>query len=757
MSQHLDPVDQKDENKAKLATAEKTKAQTEPKEQSMRVPLRACEPGKGFIEALQAMSEEMSQPLLESDCLQTLLLSHPGLQRWLSSADVDDELRLAAILRYVMTSREELTDPDMTYGDIALLPLRRRYEDIAAELSDAFDQDLAFGTAGLRALVEPGFNRLNRYTVQLASAALAQVLCNRYSYEEREKRPVVIGFDARYDSADFARLAAEQLALQGLQVRLDKQAAPTPRLAYSIRPLNALAGLMVTASHNDRRYNGLKLYGEDGIQCDPTLAAEVAAAMKSIKKLPTWPEHAFDREEIERHIRPLDASLEQDYLDAIVEEIKIFREASVHEAARVWRQEHSQESGPADLLEQRQLALAHNLRARKELKIGYSAMKGVGGRYVPSLLERLGYRQTMLLEAHLQPDPDFEGIEQPNPELPETMQIVLDWAEPLGLDLVLVTDPDSDRLAVAARDAEGNLRAFNGNQLGALLLDGYEYARRISGTLPEPAYFANTLVSDNFALDIAKKRGLVTRSTRTGFKNICEVAREAEEASGSKDAFLMGFEESIGYCLGTRVLDKDGVQAAAWVAQLAERYKAQGATLWQRLTDLEQEFGAYRAHPIQLRREGAEGKQLIDGLMIALRQPEHWPKTIAGLNLRLVEDFEYGKRYTLKFQEERSEKTQHFCAGSSPTKTSALSIDELSDASMEPLQTNLLRFFYGKDDTLTFAARPSGTEAKIKFYLYAHAAKSPQAEAQLQALQQELEELLARLEKEIQKQKEGKS
>lgn len=593
-----------------------------------------------------------------NDRLQDVLVAHPGFEAWLANPDVPDHLRLAAILEVAAIDPDVLLDPATGYAELALTPLLAPYEELAEALGDAYDSPLVFGTAGLRGRRGPGFRRMNAYTVALAAEAIAIWLRRTAGDDIAAGRPVVIGYDTRHQSREFAELCAWRLALYDIPVELTADWCATPLLAYAVRPRRALLGLMLTASHNDADYNGLKLYTADGIQAGDSVTEAIAREMAVPPRLIDGPD--YETCLAAGQIRPLPAGVEQAYLAGL-------------------RDQLPRQGGESDV------------------RILWSAMLGTGSRYLPSLMEALGYSAFEVYEPERGPDPDFAGIPRPNPEYPGTMAPVMAAAAERGSDLVLVTDPDADRLAVAIPDARGRLHQLDGNQTGALLLDFLLRELERRGTLPERPVLVKTIVTDDFGRRIAAAAGVRTLESLTGFKHICGRIRQLRAELPPGD-YLMGYEESIGYALGTDVLDKDGIQAACWMAAACRDRLAAGSSLWERLGELEAEHGVHLANPRELVREGPAGAAAIDAIMQRFRSPACYIRQIAGHALSLVEDYRSGERRRV------------LAPGGADGEPS------FAVETMDFERSNVLRFFYGED--ISFAIRPSGTEPKLKIYEY---------------------------------------
>ena len=460
----------------------------------------------------------------------------------------------------------------------------------AAELADRFGGRLEFGTAGLRGVVAAGPNRMNRAVVRAATAALASWL--------REREPgaagagVVIGADARHGSARFADEAARVLAGAGLRVHLLPRPGPTPLLAFSVRQLSAAAGIMITASHNPAADNGYKLYLADGAQIIPPADAEIEAAIRALGPLREIPAGSLDGPLVTRH----GDEIARAYLAALTAEADLGLEA---------------DGGPA-------------------LRVVYTAMHGVAGRLMLEAIARAGFAPPHVVAAQAEPDPDFPTVAFPNPEEPGALDLALAQARRLGADLVLASDPDGDRLAVAVPgpvsgpEPGGDWRRLTGDQVGALL-GGYLLDRTAAQPDPGSRLVVTTIVSSTMLSKIAAAAGARYAETLTGFKWI---VRGGQDRPGGR--FLFGYEEALGYAVGDVVRDKDGIGAALAVLGLAARERRAGRTLLDAYDALETAHGVHLTAQLTLR-TGSPGD-----VMTALRAAP--PAALAGQPVTAAED-----------------------------------------------------------------------------------------------------------------------
>lgn len=503
------------------------------------------------------------------------------------------------------------------------------------EIEDRFYQDLTFGTAGLRGKIGAGTNRMNKYTVSLATQGLASTIVNKGS--EAIKRGVAIAYDVRHYSDEFAEVAARVFAANGIKAYLFDGIRSTPELSFAVRTLNTISGVVVTASHNPKDYNGYKVYWEEGSQILDDIASEVLNEIDNIE----------DFKEIQ--MMDLDKALEEGLIEYIGEDLDV---------------KYNNEL----------LKLSLNDDIDKDIKIVYSPLNGTGNIPVRRVLKDRGFKNIIVVPEQENPDPDFTTIGYPNPEDVKAFA----YAEKLGkkedADLLLATDPDCDRVAVMVKKDDGEYKFINGNQMGALLVHYILSQRQEKNDIPDDGVIVKSIVTGNLSKAIAKKYNVETIETLTGFKYICNKANEYEKTS--EHTFIFGYEESIGYVYGTVVRDKDAVVTSMLIAEMAGYYKQRGQSLLEVLNDIFEEYGYYSEELISLVLEGLDGKKRIDRIMIELRKNP----------IQKIENMKLDKE-----------------------------VDYLSDDTELP-KTNALRYFL--DDESWYAVRPSGTEPKIKLYIY---------------------------------------
>ncbi|WMM25926.1 phospho-sugar mutase [Tissierella sp. MB52-C2] len=503
------------------------------------------------------------------------------------------------------------------------------------EIEDRFYTDLSFGTAGLRGKVGAGTNRMNIYTVSLATQGLAQTIINKG--KEAMNKGVAIAYDVRHYSDKFSQIAARVLASNGIKVYLFEGIRPTPLLSYTIRRLNTISGIVVTASHNPRDYNGYKVYWEEGSQILDDIADEILMEIKNIK----------DFSEIK--LMDLDEAQSKGLIEYIGKEID-------------------------DDYDKDLLSLTLNDDIDKDIRIIYTPLNGTGNIPVRRILEKRGFTNIIIVPEQENPDPNFTTVGYPNPEDIKAF----DYAKVLGkkedAELIIATDPDCDRVAMMVRDKDGEFRFINGNQAGVLLVNYILSQRYRLNNIPKNGVIVKSIVTGDLSRAIAKKYNVETIETLTGFKNICGKANEFDKTG--EHTFIFGYEESIGYVYGTMVRDKDAVNTSMLIAEMAGFYKKQGKSLLDVLEDIYKEHGYYKEKLISIVLEGLEGSQRIGRMMEEIRKEP-------------ITDFD----------------------GIKLDKT----IDYLLDDTGNP-KSNVLKYYL--DDGSWYAVRPSGTEPKIKLYIY---------------------------------------
>ncbi|SOC34988.1 phospho-sugar mutase [Ureibacillus acetophenoni] len=470
--------------------------------------------------------------------------------------------------------------------------------DRTEDIEDRFYQTVPFGTGGMRGLLGAGTNRINYHTIRLVAEGLARQIEGQG--EAAKVRGVVIAYDTRHFSQEFAYETAGVLARHGIQSYIFKESRPTPELSFAVRYLYAVAGVVITASHNPKQYNGFKVYGEDGAQLTPEFADEIVAHMESVEDIFEVP--SMGKDEL------LASGLCTEVLDKI-----------------------------DDAYNGALMSLMQRKDIEKDLNIVYTPLHGSG--LVPTLrgLQEAGFTNIHVVEEQAVQDGAFPTVSYPNPEEKAAFGLAIELGERVGAELLLATDPDADRLGVAVRDG-GSYKLLTGNQLGAMLLHYLLSTKKENGTLPSNGAMVKTIVTSEMGAAIAESFGVTVINTLTGFKFIAEQMARFEKTG--EHTFLFGYEESYGYLAGDFVRDKDAVQIALLTAEMAAYYKNEGKSLLEVLDALYEQYGQYRERLISLTFEGMEGQQKIGAIMTNLR--ESAPKEIAGLRVTRVEDYKTG-------------------------------------------------------------------------------------------------------------------
>ena len=527
-----------------------------------------------------------------------------------------------------------------------------------------FGMKMDFGTAGLRSTMNMGPGCMNVFTVAQTTQAIAELIKS----EGADARGVAIAYDSRNNSALFSATAAEVLAGNGIPAYLFDGIRPTPELSFAVRELGCIAGINITASHNPKEYNGYKAYWEDGAQISPEQAKVVSEAREKIDVLTGAKRMPLDAAVAAGIVHMLGEDFDEKYLAAVL--------ATAIDPDGV-------------------AAIADTL------KIVYTPLHGAGYRLVPEILHRLGLKHIYTVPEQMVLDGNFPTVKKPNPEYPDVFALGIAIADRVGSDLVVATDPDSDRIGVMARTKEGTFRTITGNQMGALLLDYIIRARRANGTLTKDDYAVKSIVSTDMAYRIAEVQGVKLYDVLTGFKFIGEVIKNYERA-GKPGRFLLGFEESYGYLTGSYARDKDAVGAALMICEMTAFYSKQGLTLCDALEELYKTYGYYREGMTDIYMEGLDGIERRKRVMSTLR--ENPPKTIGGHKVARVGDFA-ARTYT------------------------DLATGEKTGSGL-PASDVLV---YILDDGDKVIVRPSGTEPKIKIYFLTHAENAAAAEPKLKA------------------------
>ncbi|TDR18592.1 phospho-sugar mutase [Flavobacterium cheniae] len=505
------------------------------------------------------------------------------------------------------------------------------------ELEESFYKNLEFGTGGMRGVMGVGTNRINKYTLGKNTQGLSDYLHKSFPNEQLK---VAIAYDCRHNSNTLAKVVADVFSANGIKVYLFSDMRPTPELSFAVRYLNCHVGIVLTASHNPPEYNGYKVYWQDGGQLVPPQDAEIIKVIEDLK----YSEIKFEANNdlIE-------------YIDTEVDEA--FAKSTVENASF---------NTPTE--------------AKANLKIVYTSLHGTSIKAIPNVLAQAGYTDVNIVPEQAEPNGDFPTVVSPNPEEPEALSMAIALAEKIGADMVVGTDPDSDRLGVAVRDLDGKIKLLNGNQtmviMTAFLLEQWKRADKFQGN----EFIGSTIVSTPMMLELAAAYDVECKVGLTGFKWIAKFIKDFPNQK-----FVGGGEESFGFMVGDAVRDKDAVAAILLVSEIAAQAKASGSSLYQELLNLYIDFGFYKESLISITKKGIEGANEIKQMMIDLR--ENPLKEINGQRVICIEDYQASKGKDFMNNEEFE---------------------------IHIPKSNVLIYYL--EDGSKICARPSGTEPKIKFY-----------------------------------------
>ncbi|MBE4704058.1 phospho-sugar mutase [Spiroplasma platyhelix] len=521
------------------------------------------------------------------------------------------------------------------------------------EIIEAFTSNLEFGTAGMRGTVGPGTSRINEVTIIKATTAVVEYLKTQFSKEELKERGVVIAHDNRHFSKEFALLTAQILAHQGVLAYLfkDNDLRPTPVLSYSIRKINAVTGIVITASHNPPEYNGYKIYDQNGCQFLPDVTNIIADNMLKLKD-----QFEFNFSYDETLIKEVPLAIEEQYRNDIK-------------------------------------SLQFYPNEKRNIKIVFSNLHGTSREWVLPILKECGY-EVIIVKEQADYDPDFKGVVSPNPEIKATFGLAIKYAKENDADLVILNDPDADRIGIAVKH-QGKYVLLNGNETAPILLEYLLSHYQKSNTMPKNPVMYNTFVTGTLSDQVAKSYDCQVIKTLTGFKWIgAEILKEKQRGIN----FVFGFEEAYGYVIKDITRDKDGIQAAMVLAEACWYYLQQSKTLIDVLTWIYQKFGYYYCYTVNLVLKGQSGQKQIASMIDILRKEDI--KSLAQNVLEKKEDYLNGL-YNMPGQ-------------------------------------NLLKFYF--QDGSWFAVRPSGTEPKIKFYFVCIDNSIAQAKAKMHNMYHDLAE-----------------
>ena len=505
------------------------------------------------------------------------------------------------------------------------------------ELEDSFYKNLEFGTGGMRGIMGVGTNRINKYTLGKNTQGISNYLKKCFPGEELK---VVIAYDCRHNSNTLAKIVADVFSANGIKVFLFSELRPTPELSFALKHLKCHVGIVLTASHNPPEYNGYKVYWQDGGQIVPPQDAEIIQEIESLN----YTDINFKANE--SFIQYIDQEIDAAFVDSTIENASF--------------------NTPKE--------------AKENLKIIYTSLHGTSIKAIPAVLTKAGYTNLNIVKEQEVPDGNFPTVQSPNPEEPEALTMALELADKIGGDIVVGTDPDSDRLGVAVRDNNGKMILLNGNQtmviMTAYLLEQWKRAGKLTGN----EFIGSTIVSTPMMLDLASAYEVECKVGLTGFKWIAKFIKDFPNQK-----FIGGGEESFGFMVGDAVRDKDAVAATLLVCEIAAQAKASGSSLYKELQNLYLDYGFYKEHLISITKKGMDGANEIKQMMVDLR--ENPMATINGQRVICIEDYQTSKGKDLMNNE-----------------TFDISIPK----------SNVLIYYL--EDGSKICARPSGTEPKIKFY-----------------------------------------
>ena len=503
------------------------------------------------------------------------------------------------------------------------------------DLADRFYKNLEFGTGGMRGVVGAGTNRINKYTLGKATQGLSNYLHKVFPNKELK---VAIGYDCRHDSKWLAKVVADVLSANNISVVLFEDLRPTPELSFAVNHLGCDVGIVLTASHNPPEYNGYKVYWTDGGQIVPPEDKGIIDEVNSLE------------------FTDINFNAKEALISTIGSEVdEAFWDASIKNGT-------------------------FNIKGREDLKIVFTSLHGTSIKLIPEVLKRAGYTQVHIVEEQAEPNGSFPTVKSPNPEEPEALQMAVDLANKIGADIVLGTDPDSDRIGIAVRDTEGKMKLLNGNQTMSMMTDFLINDWKKQDKLNGNQFIGSTIVSTNLVNEIADSYGIETKVGLTGFKWIAKMIKDFPTLD-----FIGGGEESFGYMVGDFVRDKDAVTSALLACEIAADAKANNSSFYEELLSLYTRHNFYKEHLISIVKKGMDGAEQIKQMMIDLRNNPI--KKIDNSKVEYVYDYQSSIKRNLITGEETA---------------------------IDVPKSNVL--IYHTEDGTKIAARPSGTEPKIKFY-----------------------------------------
>ena len=538
------------------------------------------------------------------------------------------------------------------------------------EIEDRFYKDLEFGTAGLRGVIGAGTNRMNKYTVGKATQGLANFILK----EGTQSKGVAIAYDSRHMSKEFSEETALCLNANGIKTYVFESLRPVPELSFTVRKLGCTAGVMITASHNPPEYNGYKVYWDDGAQIVPPKDKQIINEVNAITDFSTI-KTMNKKEAVEKGLYiEIGKEVDDDFVNTL-----------------------------------KSLVLNPEIikKEQNDVKIVYTPLHGAGNIPVQRVLKELGFTNVYVVPEQEKPDGDFPTVSYPNPEDKKAFKMALELAEKVDADVVLATDPDSDRLGVYSKDEKGEYVPYTGN-MSALLIAEYELSqKKEKGLLPKNGAIITTIVSSNMTKDLAREYGLTMFETLTGFKWIGEKIREFEE-NNNNYIYEFGFEESYGCLISPHARDKDGISAVMALCEATAYYKSKGITLWEQMLNIYKKYGFYKEGQVSITLKGADGAEQIKSMMEKMRKNP--PKKLGSYNVLEVRDYK-----------------EHTIVKADGTK---LETDLPS--------SNVL--YYDLNDNSWCCVRPSGTEPKIKFYMGVKGKSMEEANQKLEELTEAMKE-----------------
>lgn len=567
-------------------------------------------------------------------------------QNWLESPDFDEE------------TKNEL----------------KAIKDDEKEIEDRFYKELEFGTAGLRGVIGAGTNRMNKYTVGKATQGLANYILKQGTQD----KGVAISYDSRKMSKEFSLQTALILNANGIKTYLFENLRPVPELSFTVRELKCTAGVMITASHNPPKYNGYKVYWDDGAQIVAPKDKDIISEVRAVKEYSEIKEISKEEAIQKGLFNVIGKEMDDKYINKL--------------KSLILNPEIVKEQG-------------------KNLKVVYTPLHGTGNTVAERLLKEIGIENLYVVPEQKEPDGNFLTVDYPNPEDPKAFKLALELAKKVDADVVLATDPDADRLGIFAKDAKtGEYMTYTGN-MSALLIAEYRISQmKEKGNLPEKGMFVTTIVSSDLAKAIAANYSLECFEVLTGFKNIGAVMkREEEKADGDK--YVFGFEESYGCLIGDYARDKDGIAAVMALCEAACYYRSKGETLWDQMNNIYEKYGYYKEAQVSIVLEGAEGAEKIQEMMT---------------NMRNTPIDKIGKYKVLEFKDIDRDYVKDMVTG----KESKSGLPK----------SNVL--YYGLEDNSWCCVRPSGTEPKIKLYMGIKGKSAEDATVKLEELKKAMVEIV---------------